>query len=127
MYYCTQMTQTGRRFTQIFLFFLMLILRSPKKSVVICALVCVCMYYCTQMTQTGRRFTQIFLFFLMIILRSLKKICGHLRFSLRHLRALKYTLKSFIDDKITNLAFMSQRCGVLFFRDAEGEPMFSGL
>ena len=104
----------------------MLILRSLKKSAVICALVCGCMYYCTQ-TQTGRRFTQIFLFFLMLILRSLKKICGHLRFSLRHLRALKYTLKSFIDDKITNLAFMPQRCGVLFFRDAEGEPMFSGL
>ena len=105
----------------------MLILRSTKKSAVICALVCVCMYYCTQMTQTGRRFTQIFLFFLMLILRSLKKICGHLRFSLRHLRALNIHSFSSIDDKITNLAFMPQRCGVLFFRDAEGEPMFSGL
>ena len=73
MYYRTQMTQTGRRFTQIFLFFLMLILRSPKKSAVICALACVCMYYRTQITQTGRRFTQIFLFFLMLILRSPKK------------------------------------------------------
>ena len=37
MYYCTQMTQTGRRFTQIFLFFLMLILRSLKK---ICGHLC---------------------------------------------------------------------------------------
>ena len=105
----------------------MLILRSLKK---ICGHLCFSLRLHVLLHADDADGAQIyadFLFFLMLILRSLKKICGHLRFSLRHLRALKYTLKSFIDDKITNLAFMSQRCGVLFFRDAEGEPMFSRL